>query len=352
MNIPSFEETLKDANGDKKFVLLGNGFSQECCKANNIDNVFNYPSLLEVIAQEKISETHTIGELFNHLETTDFEFVLYQLNQARIYRGIIELFMDSKSDVHNNMQREAEAIRGGLANAIMQIHPSHQYDKVNDQSYEACSKFINNFDSVYTLNYDLLIYWAQMKAPELKSKLVDGFWNVINEKNYWDANMKENLFDYAKNIYYLHGALHLFIEKENDQLPYKVKSNDGRWLLTEIRQQITNGHMPICVTEGSSGHKLDKIYKNEYLKHCYQSLIEEEGSLFTYGVSFNNDEHILNAIKSNRNIKNIYVGVLEYDSSPFERAKRIMGDKKSVKSFNATKVLPWGYQEDQSQETG
>lgn len=349
MNAQKFstlDEALKDAEKHKlpKGLLLGNGFSQECCLANEIQNVFNYSSLLGVISDEKISDAHTVGELFQHLGTCDFEHVLHQLNVARTNQGIIDLFLDNDSKVQEIINHQIKSIRLGLANSISKIHPKHQYDKISNESYNACAKFIKKFEYIFTMNYDLLLYWAQMNDNELKSMLVDGFWNVINEKNYWDIKMQDNLFHYAKCIYYLHGALHLFTDSkdETDQLPYKIKKSKDNWLIHDIKEQISNGSMPLCVTEETAGYKMDRIYKNHYLTHCYQELLEKEGAIFTFGVSFKHDEHIINALKSNKKIIKIYVGILDNDTQPLAKAQNVLGKSKSIVSYNSSHSHPWG----------
>lgn len=107
------------------------------------------------------------------------------------------------------------------------------------------------------------------------------------------------------------------------------------------RYPIRLGHIPLCITESSPGHKLDRIFKNQYLTHCYQSLLNCEGSLFTFGVSFENDDHILNAIKSNKKIKTVYVGVQEDNQLPLQKIETVL-KRKRVVGYNSTHTCPWG----------
>ena len=127
-------------------------------------------------------------------------------------------------------------------------------------------------------------------------------------------------------------------------IPYKVSIGQSGFIINEIRKQIEEGHTPLCVTEGTSSHKLDKIFQNSYLTYCYNALSTcEESSLVTYGVSFANDDHILNAIKSNRHIKALYIG-LHGDDAPMRKVTNSISNKfgKTVLGYDSTCVFPWG----------
>ena len=59
------------------------------------------------------------------------------------------------------MQRDAEGLREVLVQAIAQNHPEFPAAIADDQ-YRGCRVFLANFANIYTLNYDLLLYWALM----------------------------------------------------------------------------------------------------------------------------------------------------------------------------------------------
>jgi len=61
--------------------------------------------------------------------------------------------------------------------------------------------------------------------------------------------------------------------------------------------------------EASSDKKIKKINDSGYLTHCYEELKSISGNLVTFGVSFeDSDNHIIEAINNNPNIKMIFIG--------------------------------------------
>ncbi len=48
---------------------------------------------------------------------------------------------------------------------IASSHPEWP-GEITDREYAACREFISQFDTIYTLNYDLLLYWTLMHTEE------------------------------------------------------------------------------------------------------------------------------------------------------------------------------------------
>lgn len=346
-NFNTIQDVFKDmvasqiASQRRPILLVGNGFSRECCKANQIDDVFSYSSILNQIEGIRlVNKDKTLGSVFKCLETEDFEYVLYALNQAKVNQSIIELLTADKK-VSDDLTEIIKVLKKSIADAILKIHPKSQYEKIGLDSYSACSAFLKQFGHIYTVNYDLFLYWAQMNDQYLKDNLKDGFWSRLEDKLYWDSNIINDLYEPSKRICYLHGGLHIFMSSMGSRIPYKVSISPNGFIVDGINKQIEEGHRPLYVTEGASSRKLDKIYQNDYLTYCYNALSTcNEHSLVTYGVSFANDEHILNAIKHNNHIKVIYVG-LYGDEAPM---RKVLDSKtgKRVLSYDSSQVFPWG----------
>lgn len=55
-------DQLKPA--DKRILLIGNGFSVECCNANGIKDLFSYSTLADLVKDKEIIGTQkTLGDL-------------------------------------------------------------------------------------------------------------------------------------------------------------------------------------------------------------------------------------------------------------------------------------------------
>jgi hypothetical protein len=151
--IITFDEAMKASDGEERPLLIGNGFSIKH---------FSYRNLLE---KSGLSATGPLRALFNALDTIDFEVVIKALEDAaiveRTYNKIkrAELF-SSDSDI----------LRRALVHAIRQIHPAHRAD-IQDV-IPKCLEFLLRFTTIFTLNYDLLLYWVIL---ENGTEFRDGF---------------------------------------------------------------------------------------------------------------------------------------------------------------------------------
>src|SRR2546430_7424759 len=90
-----------------------------------------------------------------------------------------------------------------------QNHPAFPAE-IAHEKYVACRRFLNKFDTVYSLNYDLLLYWAimQTEVGEPLSLEDDGFRTPnTKQEDYvtWDVQKTD-----AQDVFYLHETLHLY----------------------------------------------------------------------------------------------------------------------------------------------
>lgn len=307
--LPSFEEALARVPGkNKPHVLLGNGFSQ-ACRAD----IFSYNALFERADFSKLSAD--ARGAFDALGTTDFEEVMRAL---RASAALVELYseQDSGSAVRLRMEADADGLREVLVNAIASSHPGHP-GEISDESYALCRAFLKNFDRVFTLNYDLLLYWALMHDRESKElKCDDGFRAEDNpDEPYVTWNTSGSL---KQNIYYLHGALHIF--DSGTEIQKYTWSRTGVRLLEQIREALENNLYPLFVAEGESSKKLERIRHSDFLSKASRSFHQIGGSLFIHGHSLDpNDQHILDLIVKNK-VRNLFVSV--HGDPESERAKQ------------------------------
>jgi hypothetical protein len=134
-----------------------------------------------------------------------------------------------------------------------------------------------------------------------------------------------------QNLYYLHGALHVF-DSQIEVQKY-TWAGTGVRLIEQIRDALDRGLYPLFVAEGESRQKYARIRHSDFLDKTYRSLLRigsstKGGAMFVYGHSLaENDEHILRAIVKS-NVNQLFVGV--YGDSESLSNKRIIKRAKQM----------------------
>lgn len=293
--ILSFNEALKLA-GDKRHLLLGNGFS-----ISWKPNIFKYDSLYSRANFNKLNPN--IQGLFETLKTKDFELVMKSLNTTA---SVIKVYKPGEKKLIQQLENDAEELKNLLVNTIASNHPESP-NELTETEYFFSNKFLNNFKHIYTLNYDLLLYWTMMHYNEKSEKPVydDGFRTPDSGKaEYvtWDIEKTDK-----QNVFYLHGALHIF--DEGSELQKYTWVNTGIKLIDQIRNALTKNYFPLFVSEGTSKEKKDRIVHSNYLSRSYRSFSHIQNSLFVYGHSLaDNDNHILSLIPKGK-LSKVFVSI-------------------------------------------
>jgi hypothetical protein len=292
----TFPRALADSEPyGKRHLLLGNGFSIACRP-----DIFLYGKLYENADFSKLSPTAKYA--FEALRTQDFERIIKALRDAsKILRAYG--FDPAKVDL---LLQDADALRELLVQTIAASHPAWP-GEITESEYQACRAFIAPFDTIYTFNYDLLLYWVLMHTEEgVLPASDDGFRK--QEDNYEAAYVVwEPSQSHEQNMYFLHGALHVF--DTGTEIQKYTWSNTGTRLVDQIREALKRNFFPVFVSEGTSAEKLERIRHNDYLAKAYRSFSEITGSLFVYGHSLAaNDEHYLKRIEKGK-ISRLYVGI-------------------------------------------
>src|SRR6202035_1072609 len=118
----------------------------------------------------------------------------------------------------------------------------------------------------------------------------------------WDIEKTD-----SQNLFYLHGALHIF--DAGSELQKFTWINTGIKLIEQIRNALDDKKFPLFVSEGTSSEKMDKIMHSNYLSRGMRSFSKIGGNLFIYGHSLaDNDKHILNLIPKSK-IKRLFVSL-------------------------------------------
>lgn len=288
-----FEECLEMA-GNRKHILLGNGFSIALRP-----DIFSYGSLY---SKADFSTVPHAAEVFKALATQDFEAVIRLLVDMV---KVLICYKDTSPALAKQIETDAAAIKTILAEAIARNHPDRPYDITDDQ-YAACREFLSHFDNIYTLNYDVLLYWALMndEVDELRIKCDDGFRHPEGNE---DAPYVSWQDSNSPTVHFLHGALHIF--DAGHEITKYTWSKTVIPIVEQVRSALDEEKYPLFVAEGHSHDKLDKIMHSAYLHKALRSFSSIGGSLFVFGHSFDdNDDHVLRKIPEGK-VTDLFVGL-------------------------------------------
>ncbi|MFG1295728.1 DUF4917 family protein [Xanthobacter variabilis] len=346
IKILSFDQALKKSEiYGKRHLLLGNGFSIACKP-----DIFAYGSLFE---EAKKSMSKELAAIFAAMGTQDFEEVIRALQHAA---AIVSVYRPKFVNTKKMLLADAEKLKTDLIQAVAGRHPARPND-ISDERYAACRQFLSHFvgqgvgGKIYTMNYDLLLYWALMHGEEdvlarIDLNHDDGF---RKDQDDFDAPYVEWQGEgaaHGQNIHYLHGALHLF--DAGYHLQKYTWVNTGKALVDQANEALKKDLFPVFVAEGDSNSKLTKIQHSAYLHHNFKSFAgicqtksKEGTALFIYGHSFaKNDAHVLNMIGYGK-IAHLFVSLYGDPESKANQAIRSNVEKVAAlrpKAYPALKV--------------
>ncbi|SMN17350.1 hypothetical protein CRYPA_1461 [uncultured Candidatus Thioglobus sp.] len=310
--------------GTKYSILLANGFSQ----AWNAD-IFNYANLLGAAKFE--NRDVELKSLFNDAKTYDFEIIMKQLESAEL---VLKAYGSNKK-ILKQIESDKTTLKNALIEAISSTHPERPSDITNEQ-YETVRTFLCQFNKIFTLNYDLLFYWARNKdnlKPE-NYNTDDGF----RTEKLWKGR------ETNQNVYFLHGGLHIY-DTYTDIKKHTYTQNSEP-IVDQVRVNLNNGEFPLFVSEPTHEKKKSRIEHNPYLSYCYRELKDLNEVLFIYGHSMNdNDRHIFNGIKLS-GISKIFVSIFGDENSESnarlkENAMSYLKNNNTVEFYQAESARVW-----------
>lgn len=269
--LPTWEKVK--AKFQKGGILIGNGASLAVWKK------FGYQSLYEK-AQSRVK--HPLSsedkDIFNSLQTENFEQVLGALSTARSVTKILHRDASFIQDRYKNIQR-------ALGQAVRSVHVP--WIQVPRATLLKIRKAILDFDFVFSTNYDLLLYWAIMAADPTRFK--DYFWG----EEFDSANTGVSS---GTKVLYLHGGLHLYRDSSGKSIKRTAEPDQN--LLDLFGKPFKEGAMPLFVTEGSSENKLSSIRRSDYLSFAYEQFSQYKRPMVVFGHSLGDtDSHLIHAMK-------------------------------------------------------
>ncbi|RQO35732.1 DUF4917 domain-containing protein [Herminiimonas sp. KBW02] len=308
-------------------ILLGNGFSQAW---NPV--IFDYASLLEVANFE--DRENQIRELFKRLNTWDFEAVMRALLAAQTVAEVHAV----EQPIIDNIKRDQEILKQALLTAISDNHPRLPSDLATAQ-YQSVRAFLRRFSQIFTVNYDLLMYWARNQNLEPVWRTDDGF----RAQRRWEGYGTEQM------VHFLHGGLHLY-EGSSGALKHAYTGEVGGGIVDQVRANLdmTPPRFPLFVAEPTHQQKKQRISRSPYLTFCLRKLETNTASVFILGHSMDeNDAHIFEAIRKS-DTRQIFVSVFGDENSDENRrlkanALAFLGAAgKHVDFFDASTTSIWG----------
>lgn len=342
----SFKAAMRRVDGPgKRHLMLGNGFSIALKS-----DIFSYSSLYE---NANFTAAPHISRLFDALRTKDFEIVIRHLQDAAT---VVEVYRPNLVRLAASLRRDAAAIKDALVAAVARRHPDRPYD-VSAAQYAACRAFLRRFDHIFTLNYDVLLYWALMQdeVDDLPLRPDDGFRHPEDDPDLPYVSWQQA---HAATVHYLHGALHLF--DRGAEITKYTWSKTDKAIVDQIREALDEDRYPLFVAEGTSESKLRHIMHNAYLHKALRSFESCCGpaanTIVIFGHSLDdNDTHVLRCIASG-GAANLLVSLYRDPGAPENRAAirnaeklvRIRAQRRgkrfplSVTFYDAASAKVWG----------
>jgi hypothetical protein len=258
-------------------LLLGNGVSI------NIWSSFAYPRLLQ-----RSQLRASARQLFDDFGTTNFEAVLEALWHAERTLLALKRSADSVRDLYEHVQ-------GQLVEAVQEVHIP--WSQLPPSTLDQIANVLKCHRSVFTLNYDLLTYWAAMREGSAAA-IKDFFWGYGHT---FDINNAE-LIDDCTGLYYLHGGVHLWRDASTGRTGKWTARTGGRLLSSMASSfRAKPSRHPLFVSEGTSMQKTSVIRRSDYLTFALQTLIEDRSNTVIFGASFGDqDDHIIQALDSGK----------------------------------------------------
>lgn len=346
--LKSYNEVIAslEKKGRLKHLLFGNGFSMAYDSS-----IFSYNALSKFIEE---TGDPTVKELFQKLNTKNFELIMQQLDNFCEIAGI---FSDDKALVPK-IKAVSEALKKSLMEAVKELHPEHVF-KIPQAKSESCVRFLQEYLSkggyVFSTNYDLLVYWVLLRNKA--ENAIDGFGRdletdfssdeYISPEDLQYSELRWGKYKDEQTIFNLHGTLPIFDTGINI---IKVEYDTEHYLLQNVEERIEKKEYPIFVTAGNGKEKLTHIMHNKYLTFCYEQLCNIQGSLITFGFNFGEyDTHIIDAIntaakmgkKMPDKLWSVYIGV--YSDDDLAHILKIEDKFKcKIIPYNARTANIWG----------
>jgi hypothetical protein len=152
------------SNKRQRHLLIGNGFS-----IAYDSSIFSYNALSKFVEDSK---SVLLNRLFTAVKNRNFEQIMQQLDVTKtILRAL-----GGESALIEQIDKVSTELQASLIEAVKSLHPEHVF-KLPEVKSKRCAEFLSSYlsmgGSIFSTNYDLLLYWVLMrnKLPNA----IDGF---------------------------------------------------------------------------------------------------------------------------------------------------------------------------------
>lgn len=261
-------------------LILGNGASIA------VHPGFAYASLFQA-AQENNFITPAVAGVFAAFGVDDFELVLRRLWQTKVVNETLGI-------AAGRVEKSYLEVRTALIQTVRHVHITHEDATIHLRPIYA---FMQGFETVISLNHDLLVYWAAMYSRDaLASWFKDCFVKGAFAEDWESMRRPYAGAEGTTLFFYPHGNLSL--ARSQDEEESKLRAQ-GQALLSRVLEVWESGEaVPLFVCEGTSKHKIKSISGSSYLQRVSREVIPKIGnSLVIYGWGLaEQDDHILKSL--------------------------------------------------------
>lgn len=205
-----------------------------------------------------------------------------------------ERVSEALSQDSGNIHELYSHVRAELVNAIQRVHIP--WSRLPADQLRRIASVLDQHRWVFTLNYDLLTYWALMNDLSA-AEIVDFFWN--NPFNPADTELRSTS---ATGLVFLHGGIHLWQDTRTGETgKWTNQRQGGLGLLSQLGDAMSSSpnRLPLIVSEGRSEQKQRAIRRSDYLSFGYQQLTQNDDPVIIFGASFGpQDNHIVQAVRN------------------------------------------------------
>lgn len=225
-------------------------------------------------------------QLFDEFGTANFEVVLEALWHAERTLAALGRSTTTVNALYRHVQHQ-------LVAAVRAVHVP--WDELPRDTLSKIAEVLRAHESVFTLNYDLLTYWAVMAGGSV-ANFGDFFWSQSNTFNAADCELSLA----RTGLLYLHGGVHLWQDSATGYTGKWTRRSVGR-LLVDLAKTFDErpNRRPLFVSEGTSAQKMAVIRRSDYLSFALRRLIEDSGNTVIFGASFGaQDDHVISALNA------------------------------------------------------
>lgn len=312
-------------------LILGNGASMA------IHAGFGYSSLRQA-AEDKGHITRAVADIFRAFNTNDFELVLRRLWEATLVNKALGI-------ERGRVEQAYQLVRSALISTVRDVHIPHEEAK---RHFAPMFQFMKSFDTVFSLNYDLLVYWAMMASQdELGKWFKDGFQGGGVFREDWEVLRQPYRANGATLVFYPHGSLLTARRDDYTEGKLTLPPGGGATLLDRILELWETGSAsPLFVSEGTAEHKRKSIANSNYLSRVFREALPNAGeSLVIYGWAISEqDAHILGQLRrTGSSLRRVAVSVYGGSQASAQQAEDALAavGVKEVSFFDAESPGCW-----------